>query len=611
MPPQSPRAILATLPVLASLTLMVSAVLLGVFGPVDRAVYGALGELWPDAPLSSEVAIVEIDEATVQRLGPPPWSAATWTGLRAALAEAGVEEAIVMEPPERLVDARVVALSQAPSPGARLLVPGADTAPPPLIARPEWALAWTDDAAGLGAAARSPGWCAWARCPVGLALQTPLRPEGLGTLRRVRLSELQAGRTRLMISDSTRIFLGFPTGSPWASTWPVGEPATQLSRTDAAALAVATLAARPPRPVLPLAVVVPLVALLVLGGALVAHLEPWLPAAAWILTLPALILGVCIALAMAGLALAPAVSLALAAVLGSIAEALRLHARMGAFFVRMGRKMARAEISLPRSADPSDQAMLQQLAALTWNHLPTDRMLYLRPRGRHVEVVGGFGVDVEQLVGPLTVARMDAMLGECDALIADADTRAALTAVRWHGRTVGWWLVAWSAALPGPSPTRMEDLARWATDAAPLPRPLGAVASLLRTDAQLDALELALDRRERASERQRELLERVPVPMAIADRSGAIVFQNEAFTAVTRGACPRSVRELVFRADGAEDLSYRMRAVFQVGQPLACVWEERQLRIVLSPAGEGARSGVLIRLDPLVEALAEGALVAK
>jgi len=611
-----PRAILATLPVLASLVVLTVAALRGAFAPAERTLQGWLGAAWPDAPLSTRVVLVEVDADALDVLGPPPWSPSTWGRISEALDAAGVPQVLLVDPAPRLVRDGTPSVSSRESRGARLRVVGHADPPAPLLPAGLALPLPTDHGVvvGLGDAARTPGWCALARCPSGPATHTPLDPTERAQLPRLSLGEILHGRVRTVVGPDHTVILGL-TEPAWAPTVPVGPQGVALPRAEAVALGLATLQARAPRPHASPLVLLPLLALVVLVGALVAHLEPLMPGEAWIAALPLLVALLVIGLAAVGLVQLPLSPLLAAAVLGPLAETLRLRARTARFLARLARRLARTELGVARPPEPSPEGVLQQLAALTWNHLPTDRMLYVHREGERARVIGGFGLSASELDLPSTAAGMQALTrhGRADQLAPDDDTALAVLTVPREQGTLGWWVVAWDPQVDAPSPTRLQDLARWVGREIPARPVTDAFSRLLHTDRQLDAIEAAFRRSTVARERQRTLLRTASVPLAFTDRSGTIVFQNQAFEKLFRGGegAPRSLRELVFRAAGPHGLSRRMRRLFGEGEAIRVAWEDRAVDVCAAPSADGARAGALIWLEQVAGVRSEASNAAK
>ena len=435
----------------------------------------------------------------------------------------------------------------------------------------------------------------------------------LDQLPRLSLADLLAGRVRTVIGPDAVVLVGL-TAPDWAATVPVGSDGRVVARAEATALALATLRERSPRPHATLAVVLPLVALLVLLGALVAHLEPLVPGEAWIAILPAGVVVVVVALAGLGLVQVPLTPLVAAALLGPLSETLRLRARTARFLERLAQRLARTEIGVPRAPEPTPEGVLQQLASLTWNHLPTDRMLYLHRVGGHGRVVGGFGLTAAELDLPERAAELDRLARIPRADIArDRTLAVTVVAVPTHGeQTLGWWVVAWDAAEVAPSTARLADLARWVGLEIAARPVTDTFTRLLHTDLQLDAIEAALHRSEQARHRQRTLLQTAELPLAFVDRSGTLVYQNQAFDDHFRGeASPRSLRELLFRATGPEGLSTRMRGLFGEGRALRVPWPDRGVDICAAASADEARSGVLVWLEGTAARSDEGSAAAK
>lgn len=608
--PPGSRAVLATVPMLAAVVALLVLVLTGVLAPVERVVHSASAVLWPDAPLQPHAILVELDPDAHAELGPPPLSPSAWRDIAVALDVAGFNEVYLVDPASRLVRPTPgPALPTAPGTTLTSLDPAG--AVPPLVAS-DLRLpvpAGGTPLVGLGADSAGPdsAWCAWARCPTGTPQSTPLRPAEADALPRLRLSEILDGSVRTRPAPGTRVFLGL-VDPAWAPTVPVGTSGHALSRTELAALGVSVLASRPPRPEVPLLLVVPLVALLVLTGALVAHLEPLLPAEAWVVVLPLAVVLACLGLTAVGLVQPPVVVLALAALAGALTEALRLRARMVRFTEALAARLARTEDLVGDDVEPTPEGVLQRLASLTWNHLPTDRMLYVQRLGARGEPVGGFGLSAAELELPTSAAALDALAGRPRADALDPAGRLALTLVPVPrgDETLGWWLVGWSPGELAPDRRRIRDLAAWAGEHA-TPRPVtDPSALLLRLDHQLDALEAAFARSARAGRRRRTLLRTADLPLAFVDRAGTVVFGNRAFERFfdAEPSAPRSLRELVFRVTGADGLSTRMRSVFEGGEHLTIPWPARNAVLHAAPSEDGARSGVLVWIELSAESAA-------
>lgn len=610
-PTDRPRSILATLPVVAGLLLVVLAVLTGVLTPVEDGVRQRIGQLWPDAPLSARAVLVEVDERSIDKLGPLPWTAQTWQAVAGALAEAGVTEVSAVEPIDRLIRSEGTDLDVAP--GARLRSVQAAWAP----ATGEVPAPFTDTGLsvdlpdhdgvvrGLGADATGSAWCAWVRCPTGQDLATPLSATEADAMPRLPLGALLDGEVRTVVPPGAIVLMGI-TDPRWSHPVVVGVEGASLSWGEAVSLAIGTLDSRTPRPSLPLGVLLPLLAVLVLTGALVANAEPVMPAEAWLVVLPSAVLAVSLFGVLFGLIELPLVPLALAAVVGPLAEILRLRARTARFIRRMSLQLARADVGLPSRPEggTEPQAVLHRLSALTWNHLPTDRMLYISaPAGQPPKVVGGYGLAAADLRADLVNAgslQRLAAQGRCDELIDRGTVCAFIVPVHKATERLGYWVVGWIDGDLAPSPSTLKELARWSDEQTVTAAGAGSFGWLLRMDKELDAISVALARNTQARSRQGQLLQEMDLPMAFADRAGRFVFQNQAFVQafdLFDEELPRSVRQLVHARSGAVDLSRRMRRVFVGGETVRVEWPEVGRAVCVAGVGGEVPTGVVVWLE--------------
>lgn len=226
--------------------------------------------------------------------------------------------------------------------------------------------------------------------------------------------------------------------------------------------------------------------------------------------------------------------------------------------------------------------VLQRLASLTWNHCPTDRMIYLhRGASNRASVVGGFGLGEPDLdparLAPNALAGLAAE-GRCDPLFVDATLHGHLLALTQEGRAVGWWCVAWAEGEPAPDVDTLVELARWVSERLDLPLDRFEVARVRnqRLDAELESLEASLRASHTDRARQTRTFEAIDLPLLAADRSGQVVFGNDAMRDLlaSAGIPPvRSIRELAFRLEGEAFVAERMRDLFAGREPLEFPWE--------------------------------------
>ncbi|MFK7928779.1 MAG: hypothetical protein AB8H79_11370 [Myxococcota bacterium] len=616
MPPsRQPRSILATLPVLIGLVVVVTAVLIGVLGPLERGVQRQLSGLWPDSTLQARAVLVEVDAEAVDLYGPLPWTQAQWQDVAVSLRAAGVEEVAVVEPADRLVRA---ASGDAP------VAPAGSAARLQLVQAP-WAMSTSAVVApftpssltvdlpmtrgvveGLGSDAVGSAWCEWARCGQGDALSTPLRGAEAQALPRIPLGALLSGEVRTVVPEGSVVLLGI-TDPRWAHPVAVGVDGVILTWGEAIGLGVATLASRSPRWGLHLGVLLPLCALLVLIGALVANAEPWIPAEAWLAALPAFVSVIALLLLLFGVIELPLVPLVAAAVVGPLAEILRLRSRTARFIRRMSLQLARADVGLPQRVEGGTDAdsVLRRLSALTWNHLPTDRMLYVEaPVGSKPRVIGGFGLSEQDLrTDQMTEAGLQrlASQGRCDELVDRSTVCASIVPVHQGTVRLGFWIVAWIDGDLAPALATLKELARWNDEqSASNGAAGGSFGWLLRMDRELDAISSALARNTQARSRQGQLLEEMDLPMAFADRAGRFVFKNSSFKAafdLFDEEVPGSVRQLVHSRSGADDLSRRMRRVFVSGETLRVDWPEVGRVVCVTGVGGQIPTGVVVWIE--------------
>lgn len=589
-----------TWPVLVAAVVFALIGLAGGLGPIDAAVGERVARDHAH-PARPPTALLAIDGPTVDRLGAPPWDAATWSWIDEAVATAGLSEVHLVDPPDRMLRGEAP-----PTHGGHLLLhPVVERLGASGHLRP--AEAWgplkhADGVIdlprthgvirGLGgrAAGRGSAWCAWAPCPsppTGPDVAAPLSVADRATLQVVSLVALIDGQR--LVDPGPLVLLGV-TAPGVAPTVPVGARGRPLPWAEAVALAAS--AARGPRvPVAGPLGLAPALAVIVLLGALVARVERVLPADAWLFVVPLTTGGTGVLLVGLELLHVPIASLALAGGTGPLLVLLGARHRALRLVRRASLQVARADQGFvweDAVADGSD-GVLRTLGALTRNHLPSDRMAWIehRPGGR-IHVVGGYGLPASALESEgLTAARLDrlARRDRARGLLRDGSDHAVVLPVRDAGDAVrGWWVVSWASGDPPPDLAVLTDLAAWVGRRLPSSG-RDHLRAWLHLDGELRAMGTALGRSAEARAAQGRILRDAPVALATADRSGQILFRNDAWRARMADAGtpdePASLRELAWRLGGEARLDERMRALFVAGETVQIG------AITLSPAGDG------------------------
>lgn len=574
--------------------------LAGGLGPVDEGVQRALvGDRVH--PSRNAGVLVAIDEATVERLGPPPWGASTWGEIDAALGRAGLTDVHLVDPLVTLVDGAAPARD-----GGALVAPTVVRhqrgRAVPFVPRAWGPIAVEDvvldlprsqgSAVGLGdrAAGTRSAWCAWTECPTGPDLAAALAAADAGRIHTVPLVSLLDGQA--VDSSAGPLLLGV-TAPGWAHSLPIGPDGLDVTWPEAVALAAA--AASGPQVVTPGPVfLAPLLALLVLLGALAARAERVLPAEAWIVAVAVAAGGAGALLVALGLAVVPVVSMALAGGIGPLLVALGARQHALRFVRRAALDVSRGDLGFAweEALDGSPAGLLRVLGSLTRNHLPSDRMAWLRPvAGGRVDIVGGWGLSASDFVDGLDVrtVKAKARRARVPGVLRDGSDRAVLVPLHApSGEVRGWWCVAWGEDEAAPDLDLLVDLAAWVERRLDGER-TGSGPSWLRLDSELRAIGTAFARSAEARAAQSRVLVEADFPLATADRAGVIVFRNRAWTEQMNelglASEPSSLRELAWRLGGEEHLNERMRSLFVDREAVHLGSDERGLRV--SPAGGG------------------------
>lgn len=574
--------------------------LVGGLGSVDESVQRALvGD--QAAYGRPHPQLVVIDEATLDRLGPPPWDAPTWWDIDRALQDAGVQRAHVVDGTETLVR------GEAPTGGASVLRlptvvrrvrgqprPSMPTSWGPIVAEDLVLDLPTTGGSVVGvgdrAASSRSALCRWSPCPSGPDLAAPLSASDAGRLRRVSLTSVLDGQA---LGSDEDVLLGI-TASGWASTLPVGPRGLVVTWPEAVGLAVAA-ASGPRIPTPGPLLLAPLLAVVVLLGGLASRAERVLPAEAWVMVVPLLAGGGGALLVSLHIAVLPVVSLALAGLLGPLFVALAARQRALRFVRRAALEVARGDLGFAweDGLDGSPEGVLRALGSLTRNHLPADRTAWLVPGRRGwVDLVGGYGLTREDLrLDGVNARQLEALSrrSRVPGLRADGSDRLVLVPVHERsGQVRGWWAVAWEEGDEAPDLDLLVDLAGWVERRLDGSRP-GGPRSWLRVDGELRAIGTAFARSAEARAAQARMLAEADLPLATADRAGAIVFRNAAWKRLLDlkdlPREPMSLRELAWRLGGEAYLDARMRRLFVERLPV--VLGTGPDAVTLAPAGEG------------------------
>ncbi|MFT7521700.1 MAG: PAS domain-containing protein [Kiritimatiellia bacterium] len=574
----------------------------GVLGTLNETILASLSPITEQLQTASTPILVEIDETTLQALGPPPWSPTVWHDLDQRLRAADVR-GMVIDPAERLIEPHGSSFTNLWTPTIALpgvlVEPDSFGADPTVLRLPR----------SRGVLTRLPDerstsdfLCAHARCPSGQSLAATTHT---GTsIPRVSMGALLAGGVLLDAEPNDIVFIGI-TDPEWAQSLPVGVAGTQMTWPEAVVIAVATANSRSSAPVVSPLLLTSALMLTVISAAAIAHAERGLSVDAWMFVLPVVAAFLVISSNVLGLTRLSGAEFGLAAFAGPLAEVLRVRWRTVRFLRGASLRIARADLSTSwaESLQTNPQALLAQLASLTWNYLPTDRMFYLHDRGarRGFEVIGGFGLDATELstsaLGRAPLVRM-ARAGRCDLLFNRAETQGHLLPIHFNGKLLGYWVVAWNVGEPEPPVEVLVELIRWIEDALvpdDAPHRTGP-RSWLQVDAELEAIEGSLERSATSREWQLKVLRDMGLPLATADRAGTFVFQNDAFRALFDKP-PSSVRGLTWSVRGEVGLSDVMRHLFVDGQHLDLQLPTGEtLRV--APIGESHLDGIAVYQAP-------------
>ncbi|MFT7520266.1 MAG: hypothetical protein ACI9MC_002411, partial [Kiritimatiellia bacterium] len=365
---QTTQRVYATWPMLVAVCVALFTGWSQVLEPMDRVVRGGLVSVFPAELTDNLPVVLAIDEQTIDALGTPPWSQARWAQIRDSLQAAGFEQVVVLDPARRLVsdsDGAVLPGFVQPDWSERLRpqAPFADLGLALRLPAPGGVLS------GLGESANSPFLCHLARCPSGDPLSAPLDANLASSLPSLSLSHVVDGRTLVSLEPNTTVLLGL-TDPVHSQQIAVGRSGQELPWVQAVALSIATLRASAPPPTPGPLLVLPLMALIVVVGAVLAHLEIVLPVDAWLLAMPVAVGGAVGGAVAFGVVHMPVLDLVFAGAAGPLAEVLRVRWRTAQFLRGASLQIARADMGTAwgEGLDGDPHALLQRLASLTWNH---------------------------------------------------------------------------------------------------------------------------------------------------------------------------------------------------------------------------------------------------
>ncbi len=582
----------------------------GALEPLDRIVWRAI--LASRGPLSRSLAptVLAVDSATLDRLGPPPWSPETWLTVTDALHRQHLDHVVLADPWTRLIapgpaPTRVPAVSlSAPTitwngqhtPTLPASVRGLVSMLPsrldvPDLARVESVPVVSDGLPHLGCVAP-------ARCPARGAIALPEVDIPV-----VSLSTLLDAPDGFLTIGSQGALLGL-TAPPFSdgvrtAIHPASQPYVLV---EAASLAAAHgevfIQGLPPGPA---AVWLLAIHLMVTSALLSRSWRRWIvlgplvgataALVAWDASmLEAPLLGGVLVGAAAPLGRAVAVS----------STALSTVQRLGLLIVRASSRAG----TLRRRISSADE-LLSVCADVTRGHAEGADVVLLTgsSRRRALRFHGGFGLTGADVPEETLKARHRAIRAAWDTwqpvtatgVLADHGREVLILPLVQAGHVVALWIIAPKNREPAPSSRRMAPIARWIGERLALPQVSGAPSRLADVmpadldDEALDTMFVAAD-----EERRRWVLavRGLGHPVLVADTSGAVSLINpEMERRLDAAGLPRarSVREIVFRLGGESALRGRMASLFADGRPLVLPWPNRpNARLVIRPIGGGS-----------------------
>ena len=579
---------------LALVALAVATQLIGVWLPIDGTVWGTVfARPWAPLDRGDTPTVIAIDDATVARLGPPPWAPSTWRTIAEAAQSQGFESVVLADPWPRLIAANGVD-PQDTLPGTLLQVPATtwdarktpkvpeslDRLLSPVPLQIDVATNGTGRAVPIPADATTRAGCTTASCPPGAAIL--LNSSDVQVLSMLVLLDAKPG---FLAAGKAGLWIGM-TASPYADV--VATPYAPkpipyvLAEAQTAAAAAAGRIARP------FAWEAAVAWLLALHA--ITSVSMWLrPSRRWMLAAPALGTGAALVMGMVTRLEIPLVAGAIATLAAPIGAWVRHSRTHEVTLARVGLMVARSasRAGTLRKRITNEDDLLSTVVDLTKVHAPSEGcvLLVALPGRGGWSVHGGRNLtarDVrpEALRYEHSELRLAVTTMEATRALSVLQTGPALVVPLRQGRaTVALWVLTNSSSDPTGFVRRVHPFAKWLSDRLALPRTGAAGAhagDLLQTSTQDDALDTmfgAVD-----EERRRWLLavRNLGHPVFVADTAGSVSLLNTAMeSALIAADLPRfrNVHEMATRLGvSVPGLADRLSAMFSEGRSLALPW---------------------------------------
>lgn len=592
---------------MAALLLAVVAVVGGATDPVDDALWGRVYGLRAQASRGQVPTVLAIDDATIARLGAPPWGAEAWTQVLDALARQDLGPVWLSDPWPRLV--RPDALT-APLPPGLVRTPRAvwDARELPIVPTEAPWLGATDATLALTRPGKA----------VGVHVETPEGTWGLCAHADVACTTAPAGR-RLGLRDADvpivplHVLLDAPprflslgeAGALLGVTSPIHGDSVVTGPSGAAVpwvvataqVAGATRLGPPLQTLSPSQQVGWLLSLyLVVGLGILRR-----PGPRWLLAAPALALALTgLAVAWTGLhpPLAGALGAALAPVVGWLAATSQAASQgLRRLVLLVVRAASRAGTLRRRLSDPAE--LVAVVADLTRSHAGDVPFCVLLDLPGHGAVfAGGVGVTAAELVPealkpghPDLVAARGAWLGLTSRRVLSDGRPVRVVPLRQADAVVAYWVLAPHLVDRTPDAHRIARLARWVGERLALTPHGPARDELLPGSGRDEALENLFTAADEERRRWTTCVHALATPVVVADVAGVIDAINPALDDALQEAGllrPRSLRELLLSVGGEERLDERVRRLFMDDRPVSAPWPDGGWLVVrpLSPGSD-------------------------
>ena len=588
---------------------------LGIFAPVDNWFISRITGL--QAPPSRDLAplLVTIDDATVNQFGPPPWDMLRWRQISETLKKQGIDEMTIVDPWENLININAIAVDTLPvnqksSKTTRIKIPnllrelpGSEGLPtqqdePPITTPFErWdhqmylppdqngVVQDFSDRSNAGQLFGPSVFCAWSHCPSGAPMALPIRPlDPELSLPMISLRRLMVDSPVLSKQDLDRtIILGIT--AQWRSQLMRLGVESQLTHWPLAVSAVISTS-KQHEPTGNLGLIGNIVILFVcIGlGTVVVRITQRYQVSIFVILLPltmAMVSSLCIYnnvihLPSFGMMITAGIPPLISALEGR-RLAMEFMRRVALLVVedsfRYGWKSTRVQ---------THEELFIKLAALTRAQTPGSTLAYLAVNfnDQSIHYIGGYGIDREAFSPTLkmSISPFKNLKNSSVPIRADQylERPSTIAPIRQGTLTIGFWVIGATSESHLPDSDEIMRLTRW------LSRHLQIEGVPTKQSIQewlfdhLEAESVAVQELflMASEERRRQIrtLHTIQIPLMTADIAGSTLFINAAFKEfLERNTIDniRSIRELIFRLFGEDELQKQMDTLFLNRKPIS------------------------------------------